>query len=63
MNLAQIKRRLVEIVGSGGTLTDVLTKLISKTDETYTTIEAKGGTVPAKKNIDNIAEAIESIEV
>lgn len=62
MNLAQIKNRLVGIVGSGGTLTDVLTKLINKTDQTYSQIESMGGTVPTKKNMDNIADAIETIE-
>lgn len=62
MNLAQIKNRLIGIVGSGGTLTDVLTKLINKTDQTYSQIESMGGTVPTKKNMDNIADAIETIE-
>lgn len=62
MNLAQIKNRLVGVVGSGGTLTDVLTKLINKTDQTYSQIESMGGTVPTRKNMDNIADAIETIE-
>ena len=62
MNLAQIKNRLVGIVGSDGTLTDVLTKLINKTDQTYSQIESMGGTIPTRKNMDNIADAIETIE-
>ena len=62
MNLAQIKNRLVAVVGSGGTLTDVLTKLINKTDQTYSQIELMGGTAPTRKNMDNIADAIETIE-
>lgn len=62
MNLKQIKRRLSGTTGTNGTLTDVLTDLIDQTQSAYTEIETKGGTVPAQKNIDNFASAIETIE-
>lgn len=62
MNLKQIKRRLSGTTGTNGTLTDVLTDLIDQTQSAYTEIETKGGTVPTRKNMDNIADAIETIE-
>lgn len=62
MNLTQIKTRLASSVGADGTITDVLDALIESTAQAYSQIDQMGGTVPAQKNIDNFASAIETIE-
>lgn len=43
------------------TIADQLTKLTSDITNAYTAIEAKGGTIPAHKNTENLATSIESI--
>lgn len=62
MNLTQIKTRLASSVGADGTITDVLDALIESTAQTYSQIGQMGGTVPDAKNLDNIADAIDTIE-
>lgn len=62
MNLTQIKTRLASSVGADGTITDVLDTLIESTAQTYSQIDQMGGTVPNAKNLDNIADAIDTIE-
>lgn len=62
MNLTQIKTRLASSVGADGTITDVLDALIGSAAQTYSQIDQMGGTVPNVKNLDNIADAIDTIE-
>lgn len=62
MSLAQVNTALNEIIGDERTLAENFATLVSQVRDVYTTIETKGGTVPANKNTENMASAIEGIE-
>ncbi len=42
-------------------VTETITSMQKHTADVWAKIEKKGGTIPAQKNIDNLAEAIRSI--
>lgn len=62
MNLAEAREALKEITGTEGNLTEQLSTLITNVSDSYDEVEELGGTLPSKKNIDNLPGTIEGIE-
>lgn len=62
MNLAEAREVLKEITGTEGNLTEQISTLATNVSDSYDEVKELGGTLPSKKNIDNLPETIEGIE-
>lgn len=62
MSLEYINEAISDVTGIEAPIAQNIASLAQDVRSSYAAIAAKNGTVPARKNMDNIADAIDTIE-